>query len=365
MGIIQTLSTGQGYLKGGFQGFQKSGKSTTSLLLCISTVRHFGIDGPIVMFDTEAGSTYLAKMVKQLTGHELIGIRSRSFDDLMAVAQECTAQKHPVLLVDSVTHIWRELQDAYLKIVNAERKSKNLKPRSKLEFQDWNPIKTKWAAWTNWYLNSRVHVVICGRAGYEYDWSENEETGRKELVKTGIKMKTETEFGYEPSLLVEMEQEQKRDGKIEILHRATVIGDRFGMIDGRSTVFKAQHDYEKDLAAVYEFFKPHLRELTKDAHCPVNTEVKTDIAVDEQGQDEWTREKRERVILAEEIQGELLKAYPGQTKEEKQAKVEIIEKAFGTKSWTKVETLDSATLRAGLALIRQEIANSTITQEAA
>jgi hypothetical protein len=44
-------------------------------------------------------------------------------------------------------------------------------------------------------------VIICGRAGYEYDYFEDDE-GKKQLEKTGIKMKAETEMGFEPSLLV-------------------------------------------------------------------------------------------------------------------------------------------------------------------
>ena len=40
--------------------------------------------------------------------------------------------------------------------------------------------------------------MIAGRAGYDYDYEQREDGTGKDLVKTGIKMKTEGEFGFEP-----------------------------------------------------------------------------------------------------------------------------------------------------------------------
>lgn len=356
--LLKTLGTGQGYLKAGFLGFPKSGKTYTATLLAIAAMKHFGIEGPIAMFDTEGGSEYIAKTVKELTGNDLLGVRSRSFQELLNVAAECESEGVQVFLVDSVTHVWRELCEAYLVKINQQRKSRNQRPRTRLEFQDWNPIKNTWGKWTDWYLNSKVHVIICGRAGFEYDFDVNDETGRKELVKTGIKMKTETEFGFEPSLLVEMEREQNRTGKIQLTHRAIVLGDRFGLIDGCSQEFKSiRNKKQQELKAVHEFFKPHLESLTPGSHAPVDTNIKSDLDVDEDGNAEWQREKRERTILAEEIKGELLRIHPGQSSADKVAKAELLELAFGTRSWTKVENTNSSKLRDGLLVLREEISS--------
>ena len=169
----------------------------------------------------------------------------------------------------------------------------------------------------------------------------NEETGKKELVKTGTKMRVESEFGFEPSLLVEMER-VKNGAKL--IHRATVLGDRFGLVDGKS----------KD-NPTYGFFAPHVQQLKPGAHAPIDTSIKTAVDVDEDGNADWQREKKQRAILCEEIQGELLRYYPGQKTEDKQGKLDIIEMAFNTRSWTKVEGLDSSVLREGLQKIRQEL----------
>jgi hypothetical protein len=346
MTLLTKLGQGQGYLKAGFLGFQKSGKTYTAALLAIGTRHEFGLDGPIAMFDTEGGAEYIADLILRETGKELLGVRSRSFDDLMQTAQECLDNGVSVLIVDSITHPWRELCDAYLAQINAYRKRKNLPPRNRLEFQDWAHIKGVWARWTDFYLNSKLNIIICGRAGYEYDFEEKEDSRgnvAKELVKTGIKMKTEGEFGFEPSLLVEMERVQTPtgDGGFRLGRKATVLGDRFQVLDGQERVNPN-----------YEFFAPHVRLLKPGTHAPVDTTVRTDMGIDESGDDDFARERKTRTILAEEIIGELSARWPGQTTEEKKARQELLFKTFGTRSWTAVEGKGSQELRAGLAAIR-------------
>lgn len=342
MGLLQTMGAGQGFLKAGFLGFPKSGKTWTSALLAIGTREKLGLSGPIAMFDTEGGSEYIAKtLIKPRTGTDLIGIRSRALDDLITVAREAEAEGVSVLMVDSVTHVWRELCDAYLKQVNAARERSKRPPQRRLEFQDWNPIKAKWAVWTDLYLNSKLHIVICGRAGYEYDFEEREDGSGKDLIKTGVKMKTEGEFGFEPSLLIEMERVQRYNGDRlgkGFSHRAHIIGDRFNAIDG-------QHADDPD----FSFFEPHVACLTPGAHAPIDTEAKSDFGIDAEGNTDLHRERQLRVILCEKIQAAITEKWPGQKAEDKQRKVAVLKEAFGTSSWTEVETRVSlAGLKTGL-----------------
>lgn len=336
------MGAGQGFLKAGFLGFPKSGKTWTAALLAIGTRERFGLTGPIAMFDTEGGSEYIAStLIKPKTGTELVGMRSRVLDDLIALTKECESGGVSVLLVDSVTHVWRETCDAYLKQRNEALVRSKKSPQRRLEFQDWNPIKAKWALWTDLYLNSKLHIVICGRAGFEYDYEEREDGSGKDLVKTGVKMKTEGEFGFEPSLLVEMERVQRMDGKDlgkGFVHRATVIGDRFNAIDGR------QQDNPD-----FSFFAPHVACLTPGAHAPIATEAKSDFGIDTEGNAEFNRERQLRVILCEKIQAAITEKWPGQSAADKQRKVAVLKEAFGTTSWTEVETRVSlAKLREGL-----------------
>jgi hypothetical protein len=298
------------------------------------------------MLDTEGGSAYIAKRVKELTGLPLLGVRARSFEDLMAFGAECVAKGVSVAIVDSITHPWEEVCAARLQQVNEGRRRKGLPPRTRLEFEDMAPVKGTWAKWTEFYLNSPLHIIVCGRAGYIWGMEKNEETGKKELTKEGIKMKTESEFGFEPSLLVEMEREQASDGLggFMLKRHATVIKDRFGVIDGKTT-------YDP----TFDFFKPHVELLKAGTHLPVDTTVKTDLGVDAEGDDQWAREKKARTILCEEIQAELVHAYPSQGAEDKKAKVDLIFQAFKTRSWTAVESMQSEKLRAGRRVIQEEL----------
>src|SRR5262252_2422384 len=101
---LTKLSNDQGYLKAGFLGYQKSGKSYTAIKLAIGVRQFFKLSGPIAMFDTESGSGYLAEMVRKETACDLLGVRARSFAALMQFAQDCISDKVSVGVVDSVTH---------------------------------------------------------------------------------------------------------------------------------------------------------------------------------------------------------------------------------------------------------------------
>lgn len=344
---LRPLGAGQGWLKSGLLGFAKGGKTYTATTLAIGVKNYFSLPGPIAYFDTESGSEYVVPRVKAETGQTPIGIKSRKFDDLIEVAGEADSGGVSVLIVDSITHPWRELMDSYLNQVNEQLAGQNRPLRSRLEFQDWNPIKQKWSLWTDFFLNSSLHIIICGRAGYDWDFQEREDGSGRDLIKTGIKMKTESEFGFEPSLLIDMERVQIRDKDDRLtkvfVRRATVIGDRFGVLDGQTC---DNPDFE--------FFKPHIELLTPGAANVVDTVSQSDMGITDTGDSEHYARKRERTIILEEIQGEILRVFPGSTIKDKTSKANLIESVFQTRSWTKVETLIALEdLRAGLLQIRE------------
>jgi len=341
---------GMAHMKAGFLGPPKGGKSYTAMLLNIACQEVLG-KGPIAMYDTERGGSYLVKMVKILTGQDLLGCVARSFDKLIEFTVDCKKEGVVNGIVDSVTHPWAELCQSYLIQLNASRKRKGWTPLDRLEFQNWNYLKPKWNEFTTWYLASDMHVTICGRAGDIYEQAVNEETGRKELNITGQRMQTEKNTGYEPSLLVQMESAAADGGKKKLKRVATVVGDRFSVLDGSEFEFPSSKDHKKNLDAVMKAFGPHLDGL-KGVKKPqqIDVESKSVADIDDSGDDGKYAEKREKAILLEEITGLLDSKITGTGVKGKRQ--ELLKSVFQTYSKTKIEGFDSTELRDGLKALR-------------
>lgn len=346
-----------GALKGGFLGFAGSGKTLTATLLACAARERFGLTGPVAFFDTETGSAYVQRYVQTLTGQPLLVKKARSLADLFAFIAACRKANVSCAIVDSITHVWREVCDGYLKQKNEARRLEGKSPQRRLDFPDWNVIKPRWQEWSDLYLNDPLSILVCGRAGWEYEHTVDEDTGKKELNKTGVKMKVEGEFGFEPSLVIEFEaiQSLPDNSKVPtITRRLTVLKDRFSVLDAKSVDFASidlntEAGLAKAYGAVKTFFAPHLALLTPGSHTHVDTSQNTDFGMGPDGDAQAYRDRREREILCEEIQGEITLVLPGQSAQEKKAKVEVLKAAFDTSSWTSIEAMSADRLRAGKA----------------
>src|SRR5262245_69957 len=157
---------------------------------------------PIFFFDTEDGSPWVRPHFEEV-GLEFMVLSSRSFADLKAAVAEAE-RAGAILIVDSVTHCWEEIRESYL----AAKRKRLRNEHARLELPDWNAIKPQWGTFTAAYLNSKCHILLCGRGASVYEFQEREEDGKKELITTGTRMAAEKGLGYEPSLLVEMTARQ-------------------------------------------------------------------------------------------------------------------------------------------------------------
>lgn len=351
---LRVIEDAPGFAKVSFQGPQGSGKSRTAVETAIYLHRRFGSKKPIAFFDTEAGSDYLVDLIVEGTGMKPIRDKTRSFSDLLDDVAQCVKGEADIFLTDSITHVWRELNDGYLEAVNRALRKKGMNEKKRLDVSDIQQIKKLWEPWPNLFINSPIHMIVCGREGDAWGREENEETGKSELISVGKKMKVEGEFGYEASLMISMQAIQtaervirKRNGAKErearsIINVATILKDRFDVINGEMFEMPTGED-----------FAPHFDKLRPELHHAVDVSVKSDSSI-EMGEDGFGKEKRLRTIYAEEVQGELIARWPGQTADEKKAKSDALFRIFGTRSWTRVESLDSEKLRAGLERLKAE-----------
>lgn len=311
MGLLQPLATDHGYLKAGFFGLEKSGKTFTSTALACHVYKRFGCTGPIAFFDTEGGSTYRAQAIQEVA--PLVGVRGRSLDDLIAVVKECQDNKIQVLIVDSITDCLQEARESYEKRLGR-----------KLEMRDYGVADKRMRQFCDLYLNSPIHIIACGKQSGVYEKSN----GKMENV--GNKLNGGP-FAYLARLLVEMEKVKTGSGGYQ--HRANVAGDCFDVIKAGATFTNPKP----------QDFDPFLACLKPGAHAAVDLSRASDFSGEDDPED--------RKALVDEIKEQCLQRWPTPTKSK--GKPEALQACFGTDSSVKIaKELSNEDLREGLEKLR-------------
>lgn len=322
MSMFKPADNSMAYFKMGVMGEAGSGKTHTATLTMIGLVQHLkkrGIAGshrPVYMLDTEQGSAWIKPMFDE-AGIPLMVAKTRAFKDLVPAVRD--AEKNASgLFIDSITHFWEDLQNSYM----------NQRQRTRLEFQDWAVLKKMWRTFSDAYVNSELHCILCGRLGFEYEQVEDER-GRKQIEKSGVKMQAEKSLGYEPNMLVWMERDTDLVTK-KVTRTATVLKDRSQRLDGQQYA-----------NPTFETFLPHIEFLALGGrHETVDTSRTSEDAIpDEDVVHSSDLKSVRRQIALDEIQALMVEHYPSQSAEDKKAKAALLVKHFKTKSWTEVEKL--------------------------
>ena len=319
--LLRELGREQAFAKIGIYGFAGGGKTWTAAKFAVGLAQLLGANR-IAWFETENGSDYVKPRLFDPAGIKIMVAKSRAFSDLLTFLEEVEDAKLPIAVIDSLTHVWVELMAAY----------KAKKRVTRLEFQHFAEVKAEWARFSEAFIAVKAHVIVCGRAGYEYDFFEEEQDGktRKVLEKTGIKMKAEGEFSYEPSLVIRMEREKEyhEDDNIQVVRRiGHVEKDRFDVIDGKAFVNPS-----------FEDILPHveLLNLGGDHITPDTTRTSQDLITDRDRSAAELASRRK--VALDEIQATLVQHFPSATApNDKRAKVEVIEAVFKVKGWAAVE----------------------------
>lgn len=328
MPFFEEAKMSQAYAKIGMLGFAGAGKTFTAGLIIIGLYKMLKSKKPVFFIDTETGSDFMVgKFAKE--GVPLKVAKQRAFKNLISMCQEAEKQTD-ILVIDSISAFWIDLMESY-------KKKKN---RNFISFPDWGILKKEWRKFTDWYINSSVHCIICGRAGWVYnEWKD--EDGQAKLEKTGTKMKAETEFGYEPSLLIEMERVQK-DGEGSkigqlIIHRAHILKDRTDILDGKSI----DNPTFKD-------FLPAIQPLNLGGeHFALDTKTTSEEMFDEEGKPDWKRDQEQKTITLEEISGMVNTQFPSASGKEKVAKLSLFQFVFKTRSGKALEEKSLKELQIG------------------
>jgi len=333
MSLFKPTTLKQSFLKMGIYGNAKAGKTYTASLVALGLHKKIKSTKPIAFFDSETGSEYVLPTLYKPAGVEMISVKSRSFSDLQNALKECIEGASDILIVDSISHIWLEIQKAY----------KSKKGLTYISIPDWGPIKEEWGTFTTAYLNSNVHVIVCGRA--QDLWAESTDSqGRKEKSVVGTKMQTEKNLAYEPSLLVEMEKEI--DLKTGFLTpRAWIIGDRFSKIDGKC--------FDNP---TFESFAPHIEMLNLGGKNEgIDTMRNSEALFSADNGQALAEIRHKQSVWVEEIESTLIAAYPGRSSEETKKKLDLLKMAFGGFAWGMIKEMKPEQLQTGLLKIREVI----------
>jgi hypothetical protein len=303
----------------GLLGFQGSGKTKTAGKTAIGLYKYMQSKGldcrnkPVAFFDTETGSDWLIEDFHK-ANVPFVAAKRRSFADLLAVLNEAEAGAS-ILIIDSITHPWRELCEAHMR----------KKQRTFLQMEDWGYLKGEhgWAKFTDRFVNSKLHIIMCGRAGYEFD-DYKDDQGKRHIEKVGTKMKTEGETGFEPSLLVYMEQvEDLRTNKV--IHRAIVQKDRSTRLDG--------HEIDNP---DFKDFLPHIELLAiGGSHIGVEHGADSEHILKTEKRD-W--QPVQRKIALGEIEQLLAIHVSGQSAADKKRRAELIRTHFKA-PWEEMESV--------------------------
>lgn len=340
--MLKPAKNRMAFAKVGLYGTAGSGKTRSAAEIAIGLHKAIGSKKPIAAFDTEPAFGFVLPLFEKAGIELLVADESRALRDLMTFMDEAEEQCD-ICIIDSITHVWRDAQDSYLSRLNKSRADQRKKPLYALEFQHWKPIKAAWAAFTDRFLSSKMHAIVCGRAGTIYEYQDKDDgSGKKELISTGTRMATEKELGYEPSLLIEMIAD-RRDGKM--VNVALVQKDRSDTLNG------AEIDYPN-----YAKLEPHFKSLNIGGEHFGSMETKNSEALfPDASESGWDFESRNRTIFSEEIAELMKKHFPSQSVDDKQKRADLLEGICGTRSWTAVETSPSDSLRSWLETMRLKL----------
>jgi hypothetical protein len=233
----------QAYLKAGLIGGAGDGKTYTSALLAIGLhqlLRERGLpegNNPVAMLETsEFGVGWLIPLF-EAAGIRLVHRKTRSF------AKFADGSGGGGQAVDPVCGLgyrfWTEIVEAY----------KDALGRTELLMEDWAALKSQWAETMEDYKNLPAHIILAGRAGFEYGRLKTRPRADG-IGATGVRMKAEGDTGYEPSLLVMMKKatDMSDPARPRIYRTATVMKDR----SGRSTA-------RRSITPLFSRYTPHSR----------------------------------------------------------------------------------------------------------
>jgi hypothetical protein len=146
MSLLQFIEDQPRFAKITLQGPEDSGASRAAVEVALALYSVFGCRGGIAYFDTRGQSDCVRATLRERTGFVPLRCKSRRLEDLLGVAGECLEGAASILIVDSLSEVWRELVAAS---------------------GDFAAARAQWELWTSVFATASLHIVACGRESGE------------------------------------------------------------------------------------------------------------------------------------------------------------------------------------------------------
>ena len=206
------------YLRCALFGPSGCGKTMTALRIAKGIAEKMG--SRFAVIDTEARS---ASKYADRISFDVENLTDKSIDAYLAAMDECIKSGYKVLVIDSLSHAWRELTE------EVDRISQN--STNKNTFTAWGKVAPKQKQLIDAILNFPGHLIATMRSKTEWVISENR-NGKLAPEKMGLAPEQGKGIEYEFDLLIEMNQH----------HQASVTKDRTGKFQD-SVIDKPGEDF--------------------------------------------------------------------------------------------------------------------------
>ncbi len=193
-----------------------SGKTFTALRMAV------GIGGRVALIDTENRS---ASKYADRFDFDVCNLGQRTVDDYMRAIEE--AKHHDVLIIDSLSHAWRELLEEVDRVGRSQRSGN--------KWAAWGEVTPKHKRFVEAILTCPAHIISTMRADTE--WRTSDEGNKCRPVRIGLKPEQGKGIEYEFDVLLQLSAD----------HTAEVIKDRTGGYQD-AIIDKPGEDFGRKLA---------------------------------------------------------------------------------------------------------------------
>ncbi len=190
------------YLRCALFGPSGSGKTMTGLRMAKGIAEKMGV--PFAVIDTEAKS---ATKYADRFDFQVDNLEKKTVDHYIASMNEAARAGYKVLLIDSLSHAWRELTEEVDRITQASN--------SKNSLLSWGKVGPKQKRFIDAILNYPGHIIVTMRSKTEWVIGTGE-NGKIAAEKLGLAPEQGKGIEYEFDLLLELKQN----------HFATITKDR-------------------------------------------------------------------------------------------------------------------------------------------